>query len=133
MIFQYLYFKIYRFFKSINGTNDIPDIKALIVITLLYYFNIFEIWSILFLNFDVPFFIKGELSISVKLLIGLIMASIFILNYIFFVKDDKTTLIEGTFRKESKFSFYLGNLLVVCYMIGTFLLLFFLGHLVRLK
>jgi len=105
-VYNYLLFRIYRFYTDKIKEKDIPLIYTSTVSTVLVYFNLYAIYSFLVYK-D---FVKELMPNKYYVLIT--MGIIWILNYLFFVK--RARFLECDFTKDIG-----GGVLIIIYFLFT--------------
>lgn len=117
ILIEFIYYRIYSFFKEYN---DDAEFKALLITTILLYFNFLEIWAGLYIFFDIPFLSKGEMSIERKFVIGGSLILLIGANYFLLMKNNKTKLIEKKISNNLVGKRYLGLITFLIYVLATF-------------
>ncbi len=118
---KYLYYKLWQQFIQVK-TNDMPATNAMIFLTLWQGLNLFLVYIIIKLYFlDILFrFGKNNYIIAVVL-----FSILTLINY-FFLYKNRERLFEkykNETAKQNKF----GNIILLAYIIGSFILLFYFG------
>ncbi len=121
MIYDYLFYYIFKFFKLIKSDDDTASFKAIMVLTFIAYFNI----MILILLLKLSGILKIEIFEIIHIVfLSLLMLSLFYFNYGYKNKyKPKLLLIESTTSKQ-KLKYVIFSLIFV---IISFVLPFVLG------
>ena len=111
-VYYYLYYRLYKFAKRV-GTVD-ATWTAMLVISALLFLNIASIFLILF-NQDVFF-------VDPRILGGLVIVLIGLMNYLIFIRKDKCYTIIKQFESESRNQKNISIIFSLIYIIATILL-----------
>jgi hypothetical protein len=130
ILIEFIYYRIYKFFKEYN---DDAEFKALLITTILLYFNFLEIWAGFYLLFDVPFLSKGEIGMERKLVVGGSLLLLIGANYFLLMRNNKTKLIEKRISNTFVGKKYLGLVIFSIYILATFSLMIYTAIEVRVK
>jgi len=122
---KYLYYKLWQQFKRVK-TNDMPATNAMIFLTLWQGLNIFLVYIILNLYvIDISFkFTNGRNLISFALI-----SLLTLMNY-FFLYRNREKIFEK-FKNENSRQSKLGNIMLLVYILGSFVFLFYFGSLLN--
>lgn len=104
--YNYLLFRIYKFYTDRMKEKDIPLISVASISTLLIFFNIFTIYSLLIYKGYFNDIIPSKYYVLIPIVV------IWLLNYFLFVRRE--FFLEYDFRKDVK-----GGLLIVFYIVIT--------------
>jgi hypothetical protein len=118
--YNYLLFRIYKFYTDRLKQNDSPFIYVTSVSTIFIYINLFSLYGLLVYNNVFNDIIPGKYYVVIPL--GIIWA----LNYFFFVKREY--FLECNFKKDVK-----GGMLVVLYIFITISLFITIANYNRAK
>lgn len=122
LLLEYVFYKFYRSSK-IFDTDNIPEWKAVLFLSSFPWFNFIVIYG------ETPlkkiFLELTNLSyFKEKVMIGMIYGILVFFNYHLFVKDKKYISIENKFKNESQRNRIIGNILVISYVIFSFVLIY---------
>ncbi|MCD7901065.1 MAG: hypothetical protein LUH22_14705 [Bacteroides sp.] len=101
---DYLYYKIYKAWSFLSG-GDYP-IKHQAAMLLLIWFNILTVYFLFFK--ELP---SEKFNIACVIVIGIIILIIY--------RPKREAKIVAKFEKESEDSRIIGNILVICYVVGS--------------
>ncbi len=104
--YNYLLFRLYRFYTDRIKEKDIPLIYTSTISTILIYFNLNTIYSYLVYKDILKELMPNKYYILIP------MGAIWILNYLFFVKDIR--FLECDFTKDLR-----GGILIIIYFLFT--------------
>ena len=116
-ILQYLYYKIYVIFSK-NELEVVGAYISVLIISLLFFFNILSIGGVLKKTDIIPKFINTKNEAII------LIVSISIVNYLLFMHKKKYLKIKTRFENESELSNIIGWLLVFLYGFLTIILMF---------
>jgi len=119
---KYLYYKIYQNLKTVK-TNDTPATNAMVILSMIHCANIATVQILFnhFFNIKVKFGSKNEIILFAVLL----SISIMILNY--FVLYKRREEICEKYKSESKRQSRIGYAVLILYIIGSAVLMYFVG------
>ena len=119
---KYLYYKIYQSLRRVK-TNDMPATNAMLLISGIEGVNILTILLILnhFLNTKFSFSATDEIFLF-ALALGLVL---FTLNYFLLYK--KREEICKQYKNQNKTQSIIGFILLLIYIIGSFILVYYIG------
>jgi len=127
-IYFYLYYKIYRFGKSLSD-DALNSWKPLIVICLLQLFVIISIDLWLIILFRKSYFLE-----QANIILWVICVGLAVINYYIFLGQDNWKFYSKEFIKYSRKRNFIGSLLVIGVITGiVFLLLFSFYKLSQIK
>ncbi len=119
---KYLYFKLWQSMTKVK-TNDMPATNAMILISMIQFLNLALIYF--FINYyslvKISFDSKSNIYIF-SILLGVVVYTI---NY-FFLYKSKERLYEK-YKNESNIRKITGNILLMLYIIGSFVLVIYFG------
>lgn len=116
-IFNYLYFRLYKFAKQTKTVD--PAWTAMLLLSALMMFNLFTI-LLLFLKINEVFFY------SPYIISGLIGVLIVGFNYFNFIYKEKYSAIITEFEKETSWQKIISSVLTILYIIVTWYLAHYL-------
>lgn len=121
---KYLYYRLWHFFKKIK-TNDMPATNAMIFLTIWQFLNLSLVYILLkyYSVVEIEFELKSRNEIY--LLAGVFYSILTLLNYFFLYKNRGK--INNKYKDESKKQRTIGNILLMFYIIGSFVLVFYFG------
>jgi Ca2+/Na+ antiporter len=119
---MYIYYKIWQNFSR-TKTNDMPATNAMLFVSLCHLANIFVIQIVLghYSLVNMKFSSKYEIYIY-TIPLGLL---VFALNYLLLYK--KRDRIFEKYKNENKKQKLIGSILVISYILVSFVLVFYLG------
>ena len=119
---RYLYYRLWQLFTRIK-TNDMPATNAMIFLTLWQSLNLSLIYILLkyFSILKIDLKTKGEIYIFA----GITYSIFTIINYFYLYKNrDK---LNDKYKNENKKQKIIGNILLIVYILGSCVLLFYFG------
>lgn len=119
---MYIYYKIWQNFSR-TKTNDMPATNAMLFVSLCHLANIFVIQIVLghYALVNMKFSSKYEIYIY-TIPLGLL---VFALNYLLLYR--KRDRIFKKYKNENKKQKLIGSILVMLYILASFVLVFYLG------
>lgn len=119
-IYNYLLFRIYRFYTDVMKEKEIPLVYVTTVSTLFIGFNLYTISSYLVFKDIIHEIISSKSRVIVCLVV------ILFLNYVLFIKSKR--FLSYNFKKDFK-----GGISVVFYMLFTAIIFIWVANLNRAK
>ncbi|MNK03811.1 hypothetical protein D3C87_216640 [compost metagenome] len=119
-IYNYLLFRIYRFYTDVMKEKEIPLVYVTTVSTLFIGFNLYTISSYLVFKDIIHEVISSKSRVIVFMVIVLC------LNYIFFIKGKR--FLNYNFKKDFK-----GGISIIFYMLFTAIMFIWVANLNRAK
>jgi len=121
---QYLYYKLWQLFKKVK-TNDMPATNAMIFLTLWQFINLFVVYILIEKYFVGEISLVFESKNNIYLIAGFFYSLLTLINYFFLYKNREKLFKK--YRMETRNRNKLGNILLLIYIIGSFVLLFYFG------
>lgn len=122
-MYKYIFYKLYQISKRTEkqwgSGQGIPEWIAIFSISMLQFVNLITLYVILV--HGLSFFDNYDLSFSNIIVTGLIL---YILNYLFFVRDNKYSKIEKYYDKDSNKLKKTKTILFWLYVVVSFVLMF---------
>jgi dolichol kinase len=117
-----LYYKLYQTLRKVK-TNDTPATNAMILLSVTQAINIVTIQVLINYFFNVKLLLRSKYEIIIFAVSFMLI--IYLINYFHLYK--KHEKINEHYKNESKNKSTVGFIIMVMYILGSFILLFFIG------
>lgn len=121
---KYMYYKLWQLFKRVK-TNDMPATNAMIFLTIWQFINLFVVYILIEQYFVGELRLVFESKNDIYLTVGFFYSLLTLINYFFLYKNREKLFKK--YRIETLNRNKLGNILLLIYIIGSFVLLFYFG------
>jgi nitrate reductase gamma subunit len=119
-----MYYKLWQLFKRVK-TNDMPATNAMIFLTIWQFINLFVVYILIEQYFVGELRLVFESKNDIYLTVGFFYSLLTLINYFFLYKNREKLFKK--YRIETLNRNKLGNILLLIYIIGSFVLLFYFG------
>ncbi|BEG98217.1 hypothetical protein [Bacteroides sedimenti] len=116
-LFRFLFYRLYQLMISV-GNKDLAEFCAILLMTMTLFLNYITLKSLLYVFTKIN---KNILDIpnTIVLTIAFVLVSIF---YLSFAREKKFLEIKMEYENESRKKLLTGRLVVICYLVLSYLL-----------
>jgi hypothetical protein len=119
--YEYLFYKLYPWSRRVNGPEYSNAVTASFMLSATFFLNLITIWSIVIVWRDY-FSVPEEILLNVWVWLGM-SATIMICNNVYFFYKGRYLRVIEQGQKENALQAKKGNIIIVVYVIGSWLLL----------
>ncbi len=127
-LLRFLFYRLYQLMISV-GNKNVAEFFAIILMTMTFFLNYITVMSLLYV-ITKDYISLPDISITIVLTIEFVFISIF---YFLFAREKKCLEIKKIYENESKKDQIKGRIIVICYLILSYLLFSFSTYLMTMK